>query len=80
MSGVYADKAAAEMNSQTNRDHYNDLSDTMWLTAIIAGSAAGAIYVWNLIDAAAAPRENVYADADEPAPTRRFAEYLIADH
>jgi hypothetical protein len=62
MSSNAASDARAS-TTQANRDFFQDRSDRLYGASLLAGGAAVALYLYNVIDAAASAPRNVYADA-----------------
>lgn len=54
---------ATNSTTQSDRTFYQDRSDKLYVASLVAGGAAIALYLYNVIDAAASPPRNVFADA-----------------
>lgn len=65
---------ARKAEKQSDRTFFQDRSDKLYVGSLVAGGIAVALYVYNVIDAIAAPYPNVYADVAPPTTNApRFA-------
>lgn len=66
-----ADAAAA--TTQANRDFFLQRRDVLFTASLVSFGVAAALYIYNIIDAAAAPQANVYALTPLDSRDWRFA-------